>query len=42
MLGLFVAVFVQIWAQMNFPGKRVKSVFKYSKYLLSSQKLVKS
>ena len=33
-----LAFFAQIWAQMNFPGKKAQSVFKYSNYLPSCQK----
>ena len=32
-LGRFWVFFPQIWAKMNFPGKKAQSFFKYSSYL---------
>ena len=37
-----LAFFAQIWAKMNFPGKKALSVFKYSNYLPSYQKSEKT
>ena len=37
-----LAFFAQFWAQMNFPGKKAQSVFKYSNYLPSCQKSEKA
>ena len=34
----FLALFTQIWAKMNVPGKKPLSAFKYSSYLPSCQK----
>ena len=31
--GTILAFFVHVWAKMNFPRKKVLSVFKYSNYL---------
>ena len=36
-----LAFFTQIWAKLDFPGKKALSVFKYSSYLPSCQKLEK-
>ena len=40
-LGPFWALFVQIWAKMNFPGKKSLSVFRYLNYLQLCQNSVK-
>ena len=42
MLGPFWAIFAQMWATINFPAKTALSVFKYSDYLPSCQKLEKN
>ena len=36
--GDISAFFAQIWANINFPGRKPQSVFKYSNYLPSCQK----
>ena len=42
LLGLIRDLFAQIWAKMNFPGKRSLSDFKYSNYQPSCQKSEKT
>ena len=37
-----MAILAQIWAKINFPGKKALSVFKYSNYLPSCQKSEKT
>ena len=38
----FEALYIQIWAKMNFPEKRTLSVFKHSNYLPLCQKSEKN
>ena len=40
--GAFWAIFTQIWAKMNFPGKKELSVFRNFNYLSLCQKLDKT
>ena len=38
----FWAVFAQMWAKLNFPGKKGSAGFRYSDYLPSCQKSEKT